>query len=95
MEFADVVKKFFYFSMNYPIKYYEYEDMFGDKKSGFYPTFLMEIGWTCNRDHMISKWNAIVDRDSYGVINRFYAELDNTNRNLFSKWIEENYNPGC
>lgn len=93
MEFADAVKKFFYFSMNYPFKYYEYVDMFGKKRAEVYPTFLMEVEWTCSRDHIISKWNAIKEKDSYGTINRFFAELDENNKKLFSEWIDKNYDP--
>lgn len=95
MEFADAVKKFFYFSMNYPCKYYEVEALFGGTISGYFPTFLIEVPWTCHVSHMISKWNAIKDKDSYGVINRFYAELDGNNKKLFSEWVDKNYDPSC
>lgn len=85
------IEKWFYFSLNYEMKYYEWTDIFGKGRAAYLPKFLMEINWNCGRDHLIDKWFKIADKsDSYGTINRFYAELGDKNRELLEEYVLNN-----
>lgn len=85
------IEKWFYFSLNYEMKYYEWTNIFGKERAAYLPKFLMEINWNCGCDHLIDKWFKIVnDSDSYGTINRFYAELDSKNRALLEEYVLNN-----
>ena len=87
-----VVNRFFFFSMNYKVGFYNWEDMWGEMHEDFLPMFIMEVDWGCSRQHMIEKWKYYGENeDSYGRINRFYAELDNENREAFVNWMMNNY----
>ena len=83
------IEKFFYFSMNYHTEYYKWTNLWGDEVSAYVPTFIMEIKWTCGKDHIVSKWKSIEDCDSWGRVNRFYAELDGDNRKLLEDYVNE------
>lgn len=91
-ETIQAIQKFFYFSMNYQSRWYNWETIFGEKRTDYLPDFIMSVNWGCNRPHMIGKWMSIEDSDSYGRMNRFYAELDNRNRKALLEWVMANYN---
>lgn len=99
-DFAIAVNKFFYFAMNYSFGQVTYQTFDGEKTE-YLPTFL-NANWHCNKAHMVGKWKAAcikkydendypIFNDSYGTINRFYAELDGKNRMAFLTWVMENY----
>lgn len=99
-EFAIAVNKFFYFAMNYPFANVTYKTFDGEKTE-YLPSFL-NAEWCCNTAHIVSKWKSACIKcydedgyptynDSYGTINRFYAELDGGNRMALLKWVNENY----
>ncbi len=81
------IEKFFYFSLNYKTNYYKWINLWGVEVSDCVPTFIMEINWTCGKDHMISKWESIESNDSWGRMNRFYAELSGSNRRLLEEYV--------
>ena len=87
----EAINRFFYFSQNYTSRHCTWEDMWGNKHSDCLPNFLMDIDWTCNREHMIGKWKSIENSDSWGRINRFYAELDNNNRQYLIDYAMEKF----
>lgn len=77
----EAIQKWFYFTQNYKVGYYRWENMWGEYRSGTYPCFLMEIDWKCNRDHIIDKWSRIESQSSWGDrINKFFAGLDKFSR---------------
>lgn len=93
MNNINAINKWFYFSMNYKSDYYDWTTMYGEKKQDYLPTFIMEVKWACSLDHIIGKWNYILyDYNGYARMNKFYGELDSTNRKLLLEWVLENYN---
>ena len=99
-DFAIAVTKFFYFSQNYPWKNITYTNFDGEHTE-YLPSFL-DADWHCNKAHIISKWKSAcikkydedgypIHNDSYGVVNRFFAELDGNNRMALLEWVNENY----
>lgn len=84
------IEKFFYFSMNYKSDFFKWNNMWGEEKCGYLPLFIMNISWSCNRDNIINKWLNLKDTDSYGNMNRFYAELDSKNRALLEEYVINN-----
>lgn len=87
----EAINRFFYFSQNYKSDYYKWKNMWGEDCSGVYPCFLMEVDWTCNRDHIISKWNGVESQNSWGRVNQFYAELDTNNRQRLIDYAMEKF----
>lgn len=87
------INKFFYFSLNYESG--QIYILHGDIRQ--VPKFITRIKWGCPTDHMVEKWCALAEQlksgdiDSFGVINRFYAGLDNDCRVKFLNWILDNY----
>jgi len=60
-----------------------------------YPSDFIEKIWKGN-DHMIkhltNKFKQIYNRHGpSGVMNKFYVELDNTNREILENWVLTNY----
>lgn len=87
------INKWIYFGWNYPCIEHEWIDVHGDKRFGVVPQFLVEVKWTCNFEHMLSKWKAAThDTVSSAYLVKFYAELDTTNSKLLLEWVMENYN---
>lgn len=100
-DFAIAVNKFFYYAMNYKCVEVTYKSFNGDKTE-YLPAFFKDNIFHCNTAHMVGKWKgAIIKKydkddypiynDSYGVMMRFYAELDGNNRASLLAWICENY----
>ena len=85
------IQKWFKFSMNYESKWYKWTSMFSVPHTDYLPVFLMECKWHCGLDPIIGKWLSIEESDSYGRINRFYADLDNKNREILIEWFNQNY----
>ena len=56
------------------------------------PKFLIETKWTCNLEHMISKWyKAIQCNEPDAYLTKFYADLDDENRQALIAWVMNNY----
>lgn len=82
-----------FFGWNYQCIQHEWVAANGDRRTGAVPQFLAEVRWTCNFDHMYQKWcTAINDTDTNSYLVKFYAELDDRNRELLLEWIMEHYN---
>lgn len=91
------INKFFYYSMNYPCIRFEYDTYAGTTKSEYLPDFFKAFPYHLLQ-HFADKWRGITRDargDSYGFINKFYAELDSTYRAEMLKYIMENYNDEC
>ena len=90
------INKFFYYSMNYPIIRIEYPSIDGTWKYDYLPDFFKALPINMV-EHFRGKWLTAVDgnRDSYGFINKFYAELDSNYRADILRYIMENYNGEC
>lgn len=83
------INKFFYFSQNYVCDHAFYSK----GKTLYVPKFITDCKWSYGTAHIAEKWWNIVTNgnDSYGVMNRFYAELDNDCRITLLNWVLENY----
>lgn len=87
------INKWVFFGWNYQCIQHEWVAANGDRRTGAVPQFLAEVRWTCNFDHMYQKWcTAINDTDTNSYLVKFYAELDDRNRELLLEWIMEHYN---
>lgn len=87
------INKWFYFAMNYKTVLHEWTGASGQHRSEYLPSFLVEAKWTCNLDHMLSKWNvATHSSNPSAYLMDFYAELDNANRIALLEWLMANYN---
>lgn len=87
------INKWIFFGWNYPSIEHEWTNIHGEKKFEVVPVFLTEIKWTCNFDHILSKWHiATRTKNSNAYLVEFYAELGNENRWLLLKWVIDNYN---
>lgn len=92
MNSFESVNRFFYFSMNYPVNFFRWTDMWGNIHEDYLPDFIMCIEWTCGHEHMINKWKRTEsDFGSMGRMNAFYADIDSDNREILVNWIMENY----
>lgn len=86
------INKWVFFGWNYSCVHHEWISVNGEKKCEAVPQFLAEVKWTCNFDHMLSKWHLATrdgNADSYLV--KFYAELGAENRLLLLEWVMQNY----
>lgn len=86
------INKWVFFGWNYSLTDYEWTSVNGELKREVVPQFLAEIKWTCNFDHMLSKWHLATrdgNADSYLV--KFYAELGSENRKFLLEWVMKNY----
>lgn len=90
---TSIITKFIIeFSFNYHFTNYQYKTMFGEEKIVSCPKFLTEVKWTCPFDHMLSKWESAYDvAKAYGVVSKFWAELDTANRTALIEWFVKNY----
>ncbi len=87
------INKWIFFGWNYHSIEHEWTNIHGEKKFEVVPVFLTEIKWTCNFDHILSKWHiATRTKNSNAYLVEFYAELGNENRRLLLKWVIDNYN---
>lgn len=87
------INKWIFFGWNYPSIEHEWTNIRGEKKFEVVPVFLTEIKWTCNFDHILSKWHiATRTKNSNAYLVEFYAELGNENRRLLLRWVIDNYN---
>lgn len=58
-----------------------------------YPYDFVESIWPGNK-HMKEKFTNIYNKTAggYGVVNKFYFDLDSNNRKILLNWINTNYN---
>jgi len=94
---TNAINKWFYFSMNYPVKYHnKLNTDLGDVENIVLPTFITEIKWGCGLKHMIEKWQYVEDKWSASArMNEFYMGLDCGNRKRLLEWVMDNYNDEC
>ncbi len=86
------INKWVFFGWNYSCVQHEWTSVNGKEKQAIVPKFLAEIKWTCNFDHMLSKWqDAAHDAKADAYLVRFYAELGIENRQLLLEWVMANY----
>lgn len=86
------INKWLYYGWNYPFVPYTYNNG-TEYKSRYLPQFLAEVKWTCNFDHMVSKWEKAIEcGNSNAYLTKFYADLDMENRKLLIEWVMKNYN---
>ena len=86
------INKWMFHGWNYESVSLTYNTIFGTTKTVHVPQFLKEVKWTCHIGHMLEKWNRATrthDPDTY--LTKFYAELDNNNRQLLLEWVIQNY----
>ena len=83
------INEFVWMAINYDTVRYKFK--FSDMES-YVPRFIVETPWTCNADHMASKWLGIAERDGrgYGRLIEFYLDLDNGNKLALMEWIMNN-----
>jgi len=87
------INKWVFFGWNYSCVHHEWISVNGEKKCEAVPQFLAEVKWTCNFDHMLSKWKiATHDTNANSYLVKFYAELGVENRLLLLEWVMANYN---
>lgn len=83
------INKFMYYSWNYeltPVTLYH-------GKTVYVPTFIKEVKWNCNLDHIVSKWMDCITNDvPHSYFSKFYAEMGVDNRKAMIEWIMNNYN---
>lgn len=90
------INKFMYFSWNYAMTQIE-----RNGRKMYLPRFIVEAKWSCDLDHIISKWNGCItdskgnERDSYAFLPRFYAELDGKNRRALLDYVMEHREGEC
>ena len=85
------INKFFYYSQNYPVVRIEYPSISGGTKYDYLPDFFKAFPDHI-KEHLRGKWvNATEKVDSYGYVNKFYAELDSTYRRMMLEYICNNY----
>lgn len=86
------INKWVFFGWNYSCVEHEWTNIHGENKFEVVPKFLTEIKWTCNFDHILSKWHiATRTKNSNAYLVEFYAELGINNRILLLQWVLENY----
>ena len=80
------INEFIWMAINYDTVLYKYK--FSDLER-YVPRFITETPWTCDTDHMASKWYGIASDDAYGYgrLIKFYLELDNSNKLALLEWI--------
>lgn len=89
----EAINKWFYFALNYRIIKHEWKSVSGVLRSEHLPSFLVEAKWTCNLDHMLSKWKAAtVSQNPSAYLMDFYADLDCDNRIALLEWLMTHYN---
>jgi len=83
------INEFIWMAINYDTVLYKYK--FSDLER-YVPRFIVETPWTCNTDHMASKWYGIASEDTYGYgrLIKFYLDLDNANKIALLEWIMSN-----
>lgn len=87
------INKWMYFGWNFSSKLHKWESVNGVIKEMVLPTFLVEVKWECNLDHMVEKWSLITKHyDPNSYMARFYAELGIGNRILLLEWVMQHYN---
>lgn len=89
----EAINKWVYFSLNYNVVSYTYNQSSGESTTVYVPEFLVAINWTCPISHMIGKWKyASRSEDAHSYLTRFYTELDSQNSELLMEWVMNNYN---
>lgn len=89
----NAINKWNFFCWNYESALYEWGGLNNELRSAVVPVFLTKVRWTCNFDHMLSKWEDACRTGHYMTfLPKFYAELDTENRKALLEWVMMNYN---
>ncbi len=87
------INKWVFFGWNYSCVQHQWKGACGEIKTAAVPQFLAEVKWSCNFDHMFSKWKeATHNQNPNAYLVRFYAELGIENRQALIEWVMLNYN---
>ena len=83
------IHEFVWTAINYESVLYQFKS--SDRET-YIPRFVAEPNWSCNTDHMASKWIGIAEDDApgYGRLVKFYLQLDNGNQLALMEWILNN-----
>ena len=86
------INKWLFLGWNYSLCPYTIKDATGKLQTKYIPDFLMQTKWTCNFDHMVSKWyKATQCNEPDAYLTKFYAYLDDENRQALITWVMNNY----
>ena len=90
----EAINKFMYYSWNYNVIYHTWINCRGEKVTKVIPEFIAKVKWSCGIDHILEKWYVFTSKtnDANAYMPRFYAELDDKNRQLLLEWVMTNYN---
>lgn len=87
------INKWLFHGWNYKVVPITFTTPGGVSVTPYVPEFLKEIKWTCHISHMLEKWkNATQSQNPDAYMTKFYAALDNDNRQLLLEWIIQHYN---
>lgn len=84
------INRFLYCGMNYTPRLYK----FRNGRVEWIPSVILNAeGWTCDLDHICSKWLEAVEHaaDSHAYFIRFAKELNATNREVFFRSVIKNF----
>jgi hypothetical protein len=92
------INKFCYETLNFESVLYEWRASWNSGRQPVYvPRFLVDVKWTCDTDHLVSKWlmfndgKTITDPSTFVM---FYASLDGNNQDRMATWFIENGHTG-
>ena len=73
--------------------YYLYNAPMTREGEYYYPNVVLKADWKCGRDHIKNKWVKyfLENHDIAQTLLTLYANLDNSNRKVFTNWVMENY----
>jgi hypothetical protein len=80
---------------NIPYDYVTYQIPWsGETKIDWLPEFIKDVKWTCNTEHIVSKWKKCL-KDSFDYPDKafilFYYEIDSKNSRALLNYIIDKY----
>ena len=83
------IHEFVWTAINYETVLYKFR--FSDMET-YIPRFVAEPNWTCDTDHLASKWIGIAESDKYGYgrLVEFYLQLGSANQIALMEWMLNN-----
>ena len=87
----EAINKFCYESLNFESVHYNWRTYKKGMEGTYVPKFLAECKWTCDPDHIVSKWlEAANQMSTPAAFIFFYARLDSRNQDIMAEWIFNN-----
>jgi hypothetical protein len=88
----EAINRFCYESLNFESVWYDWRTYNRGIEGTYVPRFITECKWTCDTDHIVSKWLECVNTtkapsDAFII---FYARLDSHNQDIMAEWIFNN-----